>query len=112
MFLIKKKKKGLGYKFSNNEKYFKNHFVEESTSESPSTILNFCGRGGHIDSTCPLRMDPKRPQPLSQRSLGLTSQRSLTTKDSKRFRYLKLLDFSCRGQRRRNGNWIAVAQGT
>ena len=38
-------KKGLGYKSSNNEKYFKNYFVKESTSESPSTICNFCGRG-------------------------------------------------------------------
>ena len=48
-------KNGLRYKFSNNEKYFKNYFVKESTSESPSTICNFCDRGGHISSTCPLR---------------------------------------------------------
>ena len=48
-------KRGLGYKTSKNEKYFKNYFVKESTSESPSTICNFCGRGGHISSTCPLR---------------------------------------------------------
>ena len=40
-----------------------------------------------------LKMDPKKPQPLSQRRLGLTSQRSLTTKDLKRFGSLKLLDF-------------------
>ena len=33
-------KKGLGYNFSNNEKYFKNYFVKESTSESPLTIFN------------------------------------------------------------------------
>ena len=38
-------KNGLGYKSSNNEKYFKHYFVKESTSESPSTICNFCGRG-------------------------------------------------------------------
>ena len=48
-------KRGLGYKTSKNEKYFKNYFVKESTSESSSTICNFCGRGGHISSTCPLR---------------------------------------------------------
>ena len=48
-------KRGLGYKSSKNEKYFKNYFVQESTSESPSTICNFCGRGGHISSTCPIR---------------------------------------------------------
>ena len=27
----------------------------KSSSASPSTICNFCGRGGHISSTCPLR---------------------------------------------------------
>ena len=48
-------KRGLGYKTSKNEKYFKNYFVKKSTSESSSTICNFCGRGGHISSTCPLR---------------------------------------------------------
>ena len=41
-------KRGLGYKTSKNEKYFKNYFVKESVSESSSTICNFCGRGGHI----------------------------------------------------------------
>ena len=40
-----------------------------------------------------LGMDPKRPQPLSQRRLGLKNQRSLTTKDQKRFAYPKLLNF-------------------
>ena len=48
-------KRGLGYKSSKNEKYFKNYFVKESTSESPSTICSFCGIGGHISSTCSLR---------------------------------------------------------
>ena len=40
-----------------------------------------------------LQMDPKRPQPLSQRRFSLKNQMSLTTKDPKRFGYLKLLDF-------------------
>ena len=40
-----------------------------------------------------LEMDPKRHQLLSQRRLGLKNQRSLTTKDPKRFWYLNLLDF-------------------
>ena len=40
-----------------------------------------------------LVMDSKKPQPLSQRRFGLKSQRSITTKDPKRFGYLKLLDF-------------------
>ena len=48
-------KQGLGFKSSKNQKYFKNYFVKESSSECPSTICNFCGRGGHISSTCPLR---------------------------------------------------------
>ena len=48
-------KMGLGYKSSKNENYFKNYFVKESTSESPSTICNFCDKGGHISSTCPLK---------------------------------------------------------
>ena len=48
-------KQGLGFKSSNNQKYFKNYFVKESTSASPSTTCNFCRRGGHISSTCLLR---------------------------------------------------------
>ena len=48
-------KQGLWFKSSKNPKYFKNYFVKESTSASPSTTCNFCGRGGHISSTCPLR---------------------------------------------------------
>ena len=46
-------KRGLGYNSSKNEKYFKNYFIKESTSESLSTICNFCG--GHIIGNCPLR---------------------------------------------------------
>ena len=40
-----------------------------------------------------LGMDPKRFQPLSQRRIGLKNQRSLTTKDPKRFGYSKFLNF-------------------
>ena len=47
-------KQGLGFKSSKNQKYFKNYFVKESSSASPSTC-DFCGRGGHISSTYPLR---------------------------------------------------------
>ena len=56
-----------------------------------------------------LEMDPKKHQLLSQRRLGLKNQRSLTTKDPKRFGYLNLLDFF-RDQRRRNDSWTVVAQ--
>ena len=40
-----------------------------------------------------LEMDPKRHQLLSQIRLGLKNQRSLTTKNPKRFGYQNLLDF-------------------
>ena len=53
-------KRGLGYKCSKKEKYFKNYFVKESTSESFLTIFNFGGIGGHISSTCPLRNGSKK----------------------------------------------------
>ena len=48
-------KQGLGFKSSKNQKYFKNYFVKESVSASPSTTCNFCGKGGHISSTRLLR---------------------------------------------------------
>ena len=59
MILISQKcildKKRLGLKSLKNKKYFKNYFVKESKSASTSTTCNFCGRGGHIISTCSLR---------------------------------------------------------
>ena len=48
-------KQGLRFKSLKNQKYFKNYFVKESTSASPSTTCNLCGRGGLINSTFPLR---------------------------------------------------------
>ena len=51
-------KNWLGYKPSKNKKYFKNYFVKETSSFSPSTICNLCGRGGHISDNCPLRKSP------------------------------------------------------
>ena len=57
MILASKKcvfeKQWLGFKSSKNQKYFKNYYVKESSSASLSTT--FCGKGGHISSTCPLR---------------------------------------------------------
>ena len=47
--------KGLGYKPFKNQKYFKNYFIKEASSFSPSTICNLCGRGSHISDFCPLR---------------------------------------------------------
>ena len=48
-------KQGLGFKSLKNQKFFKNYLIKESTSASPSTTCNFCGRGGLINSTFPLR---------------------------------------------------------
>ena len=53
-------KQGLGFKYSKNQNYFKNYFVRESASASPSTTCNFYGKGGHISSTCPLRNGSKK----------------------------------------------------
>ena len=53
-------KQGLGFKSSKNQKYFKNYFVKESTSASPSTTCKFFGRGGHISSTCSLRKSSQK----------------------------------------------------
>ena len=41
-------KQELGFISSKNQKYFKNYFVKESTSTSPSTTCNFYGRGGTL----------------------------------------------------------------
>ena len=66
MILASKKcvfeKQGLGFKSSKYQKYFKNYFVKESSSASPSTICNFCGRGRHISSTYSLRNGSQRIQ--------------------------------------------------
>ena len=48
-------KQGLRFKSSKNQKYFKNYFVKESISASPSTTCKFCGKWGHISNTCPLK---------------------------------------------------------
>ena len=48
-------KQGLWFKSSKNQKYFKNYFVKESSSASSSTTCNFCWKGEHISSTCPLK---------------------------------------------------------
>ena len=47
--------KGLGYKPFKNKKYFKNYFVKEASSFSPSNICNLYGRGGCLSDNCLLR---------------------------------------------------------
>ena len=55
--IFDKKKNGLGYEPYKNKKYFKNYFVKEASSFSPSTICNLYGRG-HISDNCLLRKSP------------------------------------------------------
>ena len=55
-----------------------------------------------------LRLD-LHPMQLKQESLRKSK---LTTKDPKRFGYLKCLDLFCRNPRKKNGSWIVVVQGT
>ena len=86
-------KQGLGFKFSKNQKYFKNYFVKESSSASPSTTCNFCGRGGHISSTCPLRNGSQKNSNVKVKKVWIDNPRSLTLKDPKRYGYLNQLKF-------------------
>ena len=108
MILASKKcvfdKRGLGYKTSKNEKYFKNYFVKEPQVKVHQPYEIFMVEEDTLVVLVLLEMDPKSHQLLSQRRLRLKNQRSLTTKDPKRFGYLNLLDFFFRDQRRRNGS--------
>ena len=83
-------KRGLGYKTSKNEKYFKSKNPQVKVHQ-PYAI--FVVEEDTLVVLVLLEMDPKRHRLLSQRRLGLKNQRSLTTKDPKRFGYLNLLDF-------------------
>ena len=49
-------KRGLGYKDAKKEKLYMNYFVKEGASENESTTCNFCGRKGHISSSCKLKV--------------------------------------------------------
>ena len=50
-------KKGLGYKSSNNKKYFKNYFVKESTCEILSTFATFVVEKDTLVVLVPLGID-------------------------------------------------------
>ena len=86
-------KQGLGFKSSKNQKYFKNYSVKESASASPSTTCNFCGRGGHISSTCPLRNGTQKISNAKAKKVWVEKSKSLTLKDLKRYGYLNQLEF-------------------
>ena len=63
-------KKGIGYKGTKNEKYYKNYFVKEGASKGLSTTCNFCGRKGHISNTCPLKFGNKKNNPKPKRKIN------------------------------------------
>ena len=48
-------KEGLGYSYSNCEKYYKKFFVNASTSSKHFVTCNYCGNNGHISSSCYMR---------------------------------------------------------
>ena len=72
--------------------------------EVPQLFATFVVEENILVAHSLLKMDPKRHQPLSQRKFSLRSQMSLITKDSKRFGYLKLLDFLLYGSK--NEKWF------
>ena len=87
-------KKGLGYKPFKNKKYFKNYFVKEAYSFSPSTIYNLCGIGGHINDNCLLRKFPH----VFQNSKLFWIPKGIKTNPlgPKRYGYQRFLNLFCR----------------
>ena len=81
-------KQGLGFKSSKNQKYFKNYFVKESTSANPSSTSKFCGKEGHISSTCPLRNGSQKISNAKAKRVWVEK-----CKDPKRYGYLNQLEF-------------------
>ena len=75
--------RGLGYKTSKNEKYFKTTLSKNPQVKVHQPYAIFVVEEDTLVVLVLLEMDPKRHQLLSQRRLGLKNQRSLTTKDPK-----------------------------
>ena len=93
--------------------YFKNYFVKESTSASPSTTYNFCGRGRHIGSTCPLRNDSQNNLNAKAKMIWVEKSKVTNLQRLKKIWVLKSTwVVCCRVQRRISGSWIVDAQDT
>ena len=76
-------KNGLGYKSLKNENISKFTLSRSLQVKVPQPLTNLLVEEDILVALARLKMHPKRHQPLSQRRLGLGSQRSLTTKDPK-----------------------------
>ena len=108
MFLTKK---GLEFKSSKNQKYFKNYFVKESPSVSPSIICNFCGRGEHISSTCPLRNGTQKNSNVKAKKVWVEKSKVTNPQWPKKIWVPKSTwILFCRDQRRISSSWIVIAQ--
>ena len=86
-------KRGLGYKTLKNENISKTILSKNPQVKVHQPYAIFVVEEDILVVLVLLEMDPKRHQLLSQRRLRLKNQRSLTTKNPKRFGYLNLLDF-------------------
>ena len=104
------KQQGLGFKSSKNQKYFKNYFVKESTSTSPFTTCNFCGKWGHISSTCPLRNGSQKNSNAKSKKVWIEKSKVTNPQWPKKIWAPKSTWFLfCKVQRRISGSWIVDA---
>ena len=97
-------KQRLGFKSLKNQKYFKNYLVKESTSASPSTTCNFCGRKWHISSTCPLRNGYQKNLNAKAKKIWIEKSKVSNPQGPKKIWVLKSTwVLCCRVQRRISG---------
>ena len=81
-------KQGLELKSAKYQKYFKNYFIQESTSASPSTTCNFCGRGGYISSTRPLKNGSQKNSNAKAKKIWIQKSKVTNPQGPKRYGYL------------------------
>ena len=106
-------KQGLGFKYSKNQKHFKNYFVKESLSASSSTTCNFYGRGRHISSTCPLRNGSQKNSNAKSKKVWIEKSKVTNPQGPKKIWVPKSTwVLFCRVQKRISGYWIVDAQDT
>ena len=85
-------KQGIWFKYSKNQKYFKNYFVKESTSANPSSTSKFYGKEGHISSTCPLRNGSQKNSNAKVKKIRIEKSKVTNLKDPRRYGYLNQLE--------------------
>ena len=103
-------KQGLRFKSSKNQKYFKNYFVKESISASPSTTCKFCGKWWHISSTCPLKNGSQKNSNAKTKKIWVEISKVTNPQGLKKIWISKSTwAMCCRVQRRTCGSWIVDA---